>query len=163
MLFRETQAFRQWWAVAAIGISALIGWWAFLSQIVLSRPFGDDPASDVTIWVVFLLQGLLVPAVWWWLRLETVVTTDALSVRFRPFPARVVDTGDIVDADTMGYRAIRDYGGYGYRRILSGDTAFIVSGDRAVKIDTGDDRDLVVGSQRPVELLAAIEQARGTA
>ena len=160
VLFRETQAFRQWWAVAAVTIIALIGWTAFVSQIVLAEPFGEDPVSDATIWVVFVLQGLVVPAIWWLLRLETVVTPERVSVRFPPFPARVVDPDDIVSADTTGYRAIRDYGGYGYRRTLRRDTAFIVSGDRAVKVDTGEERDLVIGSQRPVELLAAIQQAR---
>ncbi|MDX1621780.1 MAG: hypothetical protein R3320_12360 [Nitriliruptorales bacterium] len=146
---------------AAIAILATIGWWGFVVQIVIGEPFGENPVSDLTIWVVFLLLGLLVPAVAWWLRLETTVTTDTVEARFPPFPARELAVDDIEAADLTQYRAMRDWGGYGYRRKLSGgDVAFIVSGDRGVQLElTGDER-LLLGSQRPDELLAAIERAR---
>lgn len=142
-----------------MGVIALIGWWAFLSQIVLGQPFGEEPVSDTTIWIVFVLQGVILPAIWWRLRLETTVTDEVIRVQFPPFRAKEIAIDDLVRADTTGYKALRDYAGYGYRRTMNGDVAFIVSGDRGVELSTDGEHTILIGSQHPVDLLAAIERA----
>ena len=45
--FREEQTFRRvWWIVLMVlGIAALM-WWGLIEQIVLGRPWGDNPGPD---------------------------------------------------------------------------------------------------------------------
>lgn len=93
----------------------------------------------------------------WSLRLITEVRDDGLYVRFAPVQRsfRRVPWSDIESVESMRYRPLREYGGWGVRW-RPGTVAFNVSGSRGVFLKRLDDRDLLVGSQRPDELATAI-------
>ncbi len=159
-LFEEAQRFRQWWLWLTVLFVAGIGWAGFWQQIVLGEPFGDQPTSDAVIWVVFLLAGLALPVGFGLLRLRTVVRPGRVEVAFPPFPVRRVDLDDVLSIDAVDYRPVAHYGGWGYRRTLSGGTAFTVRGHRGVRLGLAGDRHLLIGSQRADELATVLAAAR---
>lgn len=160
MLFRESQRFRQWWLYLVVLFPVVIAWAAFWQQIVRGEPFGRDPAADSTIWIVFLAAGVLLPLFFLSVRLRTEVHPGEVVVRFPPFPARRVDLDEVLDVRVVEYRPIVEYGGWGYRRTLKGGVAFILTGDRGVRLGLPEGRHLLIGSQRPDELASAIDTAR---
>lgn len=154
--FREEQRFRQRWLLLIAAFPVAVAWVAFWQQIVTGQAFGSQPAPDWVVVAIFVAAGLGIPLAVWLLRLETVVDDRRLRVRFPPFRARRVALDAVLDARPTTIRPMSQWGGYGYRRKLSGDVAFLVHGRDAVEVATGGGGTLVVGTQRPDELAAAL-------
>ncbi len=57
--------------------------------------------------------------------------------------------------ETITHDIARDYGGYGIRSTREGK-AYVAGGDRGVRVTLDKGEKLVVGSQRPDELAAAL-------
>jgi hypothetical protein len=85
---------------------------------------------------------------------------EAVHVRFVPLHQsfRRVPWTAIESVESVDYRPLREYGGWGIRW-RPGALAYNVSGSRGVSLSRPGDRDLLIGSQRPDELAAAIRNA----
>jgi hypothetical protein len=138
--FHEVQRFRQWWLWTLLGVVTLV-------SVGTGGPLGVVIAGTI---VVFM----------WALRLVTEVRDDGFYVRFVPFHTsfRRVPWTAIESVESVTYRPLREYGGWGIR-LRPGALAYNVSGSRGVFLTRPDDRDLLVGSQRPDELATAIREA----
>ncbi len=55
--FREEQRFRQPWLWLLILFLVALQWWGFIQQIVLGQPWGNRPAPD---WMMVLLWLLMI-------------------------------------------------------------------------------------------------------
>ena len=156
-LFREEQKFNQLWIWILVLLPAAIAWYSVIGQLVFKRPFGSNPASDNGVLLIWIFVGVLFPLFMASLRLVTEVRSDGLYVRFYPLHRswRSFSFASIRSCDILTYRPIRDYGGWGIRYGLKG-TAYNVSGDRGVLIGFMDGGKLMIGSQKPEELGAAI-------
>lgn len=161
MLFDETQRFRQWWLWLTVLFPVAVAWYAFLQQIVLGAAFGDDPAPDALVWAFFVGAGLVLPVGFARIRLRTQVRPGEVELRFPPFRPRIVDLDEVTAVFATEYKPVANYGGWGYRRTLSGNVAFSVSGRHGVRLGLPEGRHLLIGTQRPDELVAAIQAARG--
>jgi hypothetical protein len=139
--FREVQRFRQRWL------------WALLAFVSLVSVVSGGPLGLVVAGVVV---GFM-----WSLRLTTEVRDDGLYVRFAPLHRsfRQVPWSDVSSVDSVRYRPILEYGGWGVRW-RPGSVAYNVHGSRGVFLRRRAHRDLLVGSQRADELAAAVEAAR---
>jgi hypothetical protein len=92
-------------------------------------------------------------------RLVVEVDREWITVAFRfLWPTRRIPLSDVRRAAATKYRPLADYGGYGVRLGLRG-WAFNVSGDEGVVVEMRDGARLMIGSQRPQELEAAIARA----
>jgi len=110
-------------------------------------------------WVYALLVALLVVLLAVvLLRLQTVVTSDAVTIRYGFLYRARVPVGDIVSAEAIAYRPVRDYGGWGVRG-FGRRRALNARGNLGVLLTRQDGRTLLIGSQRPRELLAALAHA----
>ena len=156
-LFTERQYFRRWWFLLFIvGLEALMIW-AFVQQILMGVPWGDNPASDELLVAIFIVFGVLFPLFLVSTNLRVIVESDRLKVRFFPFHlrCRIIGRDDILSHEIVAYSALRDFGGAGIRYGRQGK-AYIVSGGRGVQLTfTNGDR-LLLGSQRADELDAAL-------
>jgi hypothetical protein len=92
------------------------------------------------------------------LRMTTVVTADAVTVRFGFLYTARVPLKDLVRAEAIVYRPVRDYGGWGIKGFRN-RRALNARGDRGVLLVRADGSTLLVGSQRPQELLTALAHA----
>lgn len=158
--FEERQHFRQPWLWALILLVAGVSWWAFLQQIVLGQPFGTDPGPDWLVWLLWLVIGLGLPALFAWAHLRVTVTDQAVIIRYVPFSRRRIQLADVLGANAREYDAIREYGGWGIKGWSRDKRAYNVSGSNGVELFLRDGRSVMLGSRRADELAAAIMSAR---
>lgn len=80
-------------------------------------------------------------------------------VRLDPYYRRSMLIGDIRSVDVVTYRPISDFGFWGIRSGRDGERALIARGNRGVRLELSDGSKLLIGSQRPELLAAAIDRA----
>jgi hypothetical protein len=92
-------------------------------------------------------------------KLITQVRPDGLYVRFVPFHLsfKKIDLAEVTNYQALTYRPILKYGGWGIRYTWKG-RAYNARGHRGVRLDFRNGKHLLIGSQRPEELVAAIDQ-----
>jgi hypothetical protein len=102
--------------------------------------------------ILAILAGVLT------MRQTTTVSADALTVRFGAFYATRIPLADIARAEAVLYRPVREYGGWGIRG-FGRRRALNTRGDRGVLVTRRDGSTILVGSQKPRELLTALAHA----
>ena len=150
-LFGEIQAF-------SAGILALV---AAVDVVVLGALVSAHASGKMELWVVLLAAGLMALPLGLLatMRLRTVVVPGALSVHLPVLLNRTIALRDIASAEVCAYRPIRDYGGWGVRW-GAGGIAYNARGNRGVQLVLKTGKRVLIGSQRPEELIAAIEAGR---
>ncbi len=88
-------------------------------------------------------------------RMRTSVTAEGVTIRYGLLGTTRVPIGDIVRAEAIVYRPIGDYGGWGLRG-FGRRRALNARGNRGVLLTRRDGSTLLVGSQEPRRLLAAL-------
>jgi hypothetical protein len=158
-LFREVQHFRQWWIWVAVAGTTVLMWWMFIVQIVLGKPAGSRPAPDAVVWLFTLLFGVGFPLFFVALRVVTEVRPGNLRVGLAPFRRSVLLLSEVAGVEAVTYHPVRDFGGWGVRWAGARGKAYNAYGDRGVQLLMNDGHRLLIGSQRPDELLMAIRAA----
>jgi hypothetical protein len=155
IVFREVQRFplRRMALALASPPCFLLG--LLIWQVVLGHTWGKHPMSngDVVGWTVFLwlIYFRLITV-----RLVTEVRQGELIVAMRGlWRLRRVPLAGIQSVETITHDVARDYGGYGFRSTREGK-AYVAGGSRGVRVTLAASEKLVVGTQRPDELAAAI-------
>ena len=92
------------------------------------------------------------------LRQTTTVSTDAVTVRFGVLYRTRIPLSDVRQAEAIEYRPIKDYGGWGIRG-FGRKRALNARGNRGVLLTRADGSTVLIGSQKPRELLGALSQA----
>ena len=154
--FREVQAISFWWVRLLVALITLVAWWAFVQQIVLGRPWGTNPGPDWVIWCVFVGAGLLLPGFLLGTRLITEVGRGALHLHYRFLKRRTIPFEAIRTAEALRYHPILEYGGWGLRWAPGRGWAWTAVGNRGVRLQLEGGKTLLVGTQRPEELLLAL-------
>ncbi|WP_254534509.1 hypothetical protein [Halomarina litorea] len=138
--FREVQRFRQRWL------------WALLAVIAVVTAVGTLGIGTLVVLGVALLIYRI--------RLTTEVREDGLYVQFVPFhrTPRHVPFADIeaVETERVG---LLSYGGLGIR-FSTGAVAYLISTGEAVRVVRSNERAVVVGTERPLDLAEALEGRR---
>jgi hypothetical protein len=159
-VFREEQTFG-WWMYALLALMALIGVvFAFVvghrGAGLHGRPgWGEVPVS---LAVGIVLPSVLVVGV---LRMTTEVIPSECRVWFGWVPTyrRAIAIETIQRVEVIQYRPLVDCGGWGVRMSRNGDRVLNARGNRGVRLHLIDGTRLIIGSQRPEELAATLEQA----
>jgi hypothetical protein len=111
---------------------------------------GFSPAIVAVLLAVVALLGALLT-----LRLTTTVTGDSVSVRYGFLYETRVPLTEIALAEAVEYAPLREYGGWGIRGSRR-RRAVNARGNQGVLLTRTDGTTLLVGSQRPRELLDAL-------
>jgi hypothetical protein len=158
--FEEEQSFRQTWVWALLGVTLL------LLLVPLGFVLGGapvKPGSDCLSGVIGLAGGIavVIGVAWLMYAMKLTVRLDdaGLHVRFIPLVKRDIPLDEIARWEARTYRPILEYGGWGIRCGWKG-MAYNVSGNRGVQLQLANGKRLLIGSQRPEELAAAISQAK---
>jgi len=156
-IFTEVQRFRQWWVWLLVLLVAGVSWYGFIQQIVLKKPFGNNPAPDpvmIMIWVIF---GLFFPVLFYSIKLVTEVRYDGLYIRFFPlqFHSHKISYPEVKNYEIRQYSSLKEYGGYGIRYGTKGK-AYNVYGNKGIQFEFQDGKQLLVGTQKPEEFYSAL-------
>ena len=161
-LYRETQYFRQLWLWAMVLFIALLSLYGAFQQLILGKPFGNNPAPDSVMFVMAIVFGIGLPLFMFTTNLTTEVHSDGLYIRFFPFHLsfRRIAAEEIRGFEACTYNPISDYGGWGIRFGRKGK-AYNVSDNRGVQLDLSNGKHLLIGSKKPEELVEALNTTLG--
>ncbi len=161
-LYREVQRFRQVWLWVVVSAITGMQWLAAVEQLLLNKPFGENPMKDIPLAIYWFIFGIGLPALLFFSQLITEVRDDGIYIRFSPFHRtfRRIAYPKIKQCAVQTYRPIRDYGGWGIR-IRCKRKAYNVSGNRGVQIELLNGNRLLIGSGRADELWRAIQAKLG--
>lgn len=125
----------------------------------MSAPGLYEETQGFAPWVYALMGVLLVLfAAVATLRMRTRVDGPAVTVRYGFLYSTRISLSEVVRAEAVVYRPVRDYGGWGIRG-FGRRRALNARGDRGVLLIRADGSSLLVGSQRPRDLLNALARA----
>jgi len=160
--YREVQYLRQVWLWALILFISLLALFGAVQQLILGRPFGDNPAPDVVVLIIAIIFGFGFPVFPYRTNLATEVRSDGLYFRYFPFHLSFhkIAAEDIKKFEARTYSPIREYGGWGIRYGRKGK-AYNVSGNRGVQLELSNGQQVLFGSQSPEELAEALSLALG--
>ena len=154
-VYREEQLFG-WWVYALM--AAMI---ATACYFVSIRHEADAARSEPA--TLAIVVGLTLPAIFTLgvLRMTTEVTASRIEVWFGWVPTyrRAIDAGMIRRAEVVTYRPWADCRGWGVRTGVDGELVLNARGDRGVRLHLADGSRLLIGSQMPEALAAAVERA----
>ena len=162
VLFEEVQYFSRFWLTIILAPLIVFSWYAFFKQIIGGVPFGQRPAPNIVILILWILMGWGLPYILLAGRLITQVRCDGVYIKLYPFQFKFkkIPFEDITAVKPKTYRPIMEYGGWGYR-IGKTSNAFTVKGNMGVLIERKEGKAILIGSQKPESLAQAITSAHG--
>ena len=159
VIYREEQKFGLWmrWLVyLSMGLSVVICVFALIKE---SPPNAPQAGWEIVLAVaVGIGVPIAITALFFLLKLQTEVKPDGIYVRFFPFHIHFkrFAAEDLSEYYARQYKPIREYGGWGIRCSLRNGRAYNVSGNKGVQIVFKSGKKLLIGSQNPEQLEAAI-------
>ena len=149
VLFEESQRFNQWW----LWLILLGSWGSMIYGL-----FTDKPESPLAYIVpVLIMVGL--PIFFLQMRLITRITDEGIYVRFIPFhfKEQFYTWDSLESAQVRTYSPLREYGGWGIKYGFNGQgKVYNVSGNQGLQLVFKSGDKLLIGTQRPDEIQAAI-------
>lgn len=158
--FREVQNFHR--IVCGLLVLDTLVLNALLFYLIYCLACGRTVKLPVTTAGIMLVAPLLVTVLLQLCQLETEVWSDGLYVRFFPFHLRFrrFTFAQIHDYYAREYEPVSEYAGRGIRWGLCG-RSYNISGRYGVEMVLADGRRVLVGSQLPEKLVAAMDLAAG--
>jgi len=154
ILFSERQKFKQWWLLLILlSVNALFMFGVY-KQVILGQQFGNKPMSNTGLLAV---TGLIwLPTILIFIsRLDTIIKSDGIYVRFFPFHLTFKHYKwiSLTKSFVREYSPLTEYGGWGLRLGLFGKgTAFNVSGNEGLQLEFNNHKKLLIGTNKPEEL-----------
>lgn len=145
-LFTETQQFRQWWLWGILLISSCIPIYILFNDENKSLTSTDGIFTLIIITSVILMM--------WFTKLETVITTKTIQVKYFPFVNKTFQMEEIEFMKVIYYGFV---GGWGIRLWTSYGTVYNTSGSKGLHIQLKNGKRYVIGTQKPDELKKVID------
>ncbi len=153
LIFREEQRFAGWfrWLFALVIVLVLFLLWYSEKKEGQSLP-------GIAVVIAIIVPATLA-VLFWVAKLETQVRSDGLYVRLFPFHINFKKFAfeDFGQYYSQQYSPILEYGGWGIRYGFKSGKAFNVRGNKGLQIIFKNGKKLLIGSQKPAELVAAID------
>ena len=136
--FKELQKFNQWWL-----------WVILLIFPILS--FGNYDGAGINFY--YVLIGILIPSLFYFLQLRTEVNEQGFFYQFFPihFSYQKISFEEIESVEAIDYKPIKDYGGWGIKFGFKAKS-YTTSGNQGVMINLKGGKNLLFGSQKNKEL-----------
>ena len=157
--FHEEQSLRHHRTLLLVAIPPVMLLLLLIWQVVLGHKWGKQPMSNGSLigWTIFLwlvyLRLILV-------RLVTEVRPGELLVSMHGlWRKRRIPLASIRSLQVVTFDPVTDYGGYGIRTTQNG-VAYIAGGNDGVRLELTKGAPVIIGSRKPKELAAAIEQSK---
>ncbi len=137
------------------------------TQFVLGQSWGNKPMTDsgllvltVCLFIVLAISAYLL----FGSKLETTITADSLTVRFRPFFSKpiIYKPADIQEYEVRKYSPIKEYGGWGIKVGLKNKgKAYNVKGNLGLQLYLTNGKKVLIGTQRKEAISSAMRKMMG--
>ncbi|MDX1761445.1 MAG: hypothetical protein R3218_04755 [Christiangramia sp.] len=150
-VFKEEQAFRQWWLFLISGSTLLASAIPFLN-------FTEGFQYNTGKFIAFILVALII-IFFWIVRLRTKINSTGIYANFTPLKIfkKHYKWSEIEDCYVRKYSPITEYGGWGIRG-LGEAKAYNVSGDTGIQIITKNHEKFLIGTKKPEQAKKIIER-----
>jgi hypothetical protein len=137
-IYREKQKPDSLWALLVVAVTMVMNVIVFF--------FYDY--EDISFLYKTVAMALLTAAFLSLVRLDTEISKDAVKFRLFPLHFRwvVIPMKDIKNLSVVTFRPIREYGGWGFRRVKNGK-AYIIRGRDGLRLEFPDGRHVLIGTQ----------------
>jgi len=156
--FYEQQQKHSWWYWVLLTGLNLWTIYGCIRQVAYGQPFGNNPASDMTL-IIITVSILLITSVLLSLKLITLINKDGIFVRFHPIQLKrkYFSWDEIEQAYIRKYNAVLEYGGWGYRWALR-NKAYNVSGNIGLQLVLKNGKKILIGTNNPEELTEVVRK-----
>ena len=153
-VFQESQKFTQIWLWAILlGLNGLFIYGLY-RQLVLEEDFGTNSMSNLGLIITALLL-VLFSVFFYTLELRTHIDRLQIRIHFFPLFKRTYRWEDIASAEVVKRLVL----GYGIRVSPEG-TVYNIKGNRLLKLTFKDGKSILIGTQKPDELTAFLNNMR---
>tara|TARA_B100001758_G_C18405636_1_gene611866 strand:- start:2361 stop:2813 length:453 start_codon:yes stop_codon:yes gene_type:complete len=131
--FFESQKFTQWWL-----------WMILFISLVL--PIAADAQNTP---ILFFVIAFLILLFVYLMQLRVSVNRDGIYYQFSPFHLKVhhIKIAEIENIQPVTYSPIKDYGGWGIKRVYKGK-AYNIKGNKGVRVELKNGSHILFGSQK---------------
>jgi hypothetical protein len=161
--FEEKQRFNQWWVWLLTISIVVLSMGTIMGQAIDTYQNGFDSEEKARELIIVLLMLFVTNALIIWLllsmHLDTRVDTAGVHYRFSPFinAWKTISKREIREYSVGPYSPIKEYGGWGLRYGLKGK-ALNVRGNQGLRLQYGEGKNLLIGTQMPVALEKAMSE-----
>ena len=144
-MYTETQRFTQWWLWLI-----LIASWIFLISTVVTTP-----AQSTISYIISFGLGMLLPVLFWQMRLITRITEEGIYVRFIPFhfKEKFFPWETITASYVRTYSPLKEYGGWGIKYGFNGQgLVYNVAGNVGLQLQFKEGEAILIGTQKGEEI-----------
>ena len=144
-MYTETQRFTQWWLWLI-----LIGVWSSMVYSIITAP----PQTNAAVYVSFGI-GILLPLLFWQMRLITRITEEGIYVRFIPFhfKEKFFPWETITASYVRTYGPLKEYGGWGIKYGFNGQgLVYNVAGNVGLQLQFKEGEAILIGTQKGEEI-----------
>jgi hypothetical protein len=148
-MYTETQRFTQWWLWLI-----LIGVWSSMVYSLITAP----PQTDTAVYVSFGI-GILLPLLFWQMKLTTRITQEGIYVRFFPFhfKEKFFPWETISASYVRTYSPLKEYGGWGIKYGFNGQgLVYNVAGNVGLQLQFKEGEAVLLGTQKGEEIKAIL-------
>lgn len=161
LLFHESQAFRGtffWWLQTIISLVIIGG---LSVKLAISWLSDESISTDQEQWIALGITAVILSLIFWLfsvIKLDTEIDHDGIYYRYIPFvnSKKQLTKSDLAHVEVRRYNPILEYGGWGYRVSLRNGKAYNVKGKWGLQLIIKNGKKLLLGTQKPTELEAAI-------
>lgn len=143
--FNETQRFTQWWLWLI-----LMGVWSSMVYSIFTAP----PQTDAAVYVSFGI-GILLPLLFWQMKLTTRITQEGIYVRFFPFhfKEKFFAWDTITSSYVRSYSPLMEYGGWGIKYSFKGNgLVYNTAGNVGLQLYFKEGEPILIGTQKGEEI-----------
>ncbi len=144
-MFTETQRFTQCWLWLII-----IGSWITMMYSIASV----SPPSTSTFMISFVV-GMLLPVLFWQMKLTTRITEEGIYVRFFPFhlKEKFYAWESLSACYVRTYSPLMEYGGWGIKYSFSGNgLVYNTAGNVGLQLNFKKGESVLIGTQKGEEI-----------
>lgn len=152
-MFSETQRFTHWW----LWLVLLVSWGALIYALA------TVPPQSTLSYIISYGLGLLLPLLFWLMKLKTRIEAEGIYVRFFPFHFRekFYAWDSISACYVRDYSPLKEYGGWGIKYSFNGNgLVYNVAGSVGLQLNFKEGEPVLIGTQKGEEIKAKLVEMR---
>ena len=149
-VFKEEQRLDQWWMqLVKLMLIAFLGYLVY-SWYILNEGVDELGNYDYLIQVMVIAAVVLNLLLFYSIKLRTEIDEIGIHYQFIPFQraAKIIRWAEIQDCYTREYKAILEYGGWGYRTSFGKGKAYNIKGNKGIQIVLLNGKKILIGTQK---------------